>query len=301
MLDNVLISIIITTHNGIDSLSKCVESAMSQDYPNFEVIVVDDNGRGSENQIKTENLLEPYMCCANFKYIAHQTNINGSAARNTGIKNANGKYIAFLDDDDVLHTNSIRLRYEKLHSMPSVFGIVFASFQQYYGNEKDITCVYSFEGDILSDYLQQKIHSPSSVLMIRREVVDTVGLWDESFYRHQDWEFVTRVLACFQACSIKEITVDRILTWRNNAKDPVTFETQRLFFLNKMKPYILSLNQKDQNAVYYRHYVDIGKNYLKFKNVGAALKWAKLSKHPARALFEYARSAFVFMKRRARR
>ena len=55
-----------------------------------------------------------------------------------------------------------------------------------------------------------------------------------------------------------------------------------------MKPYILSLSQNDQNEVYYRHYVDIGKNYLKYKNVGAAFKWAKLSMHPTRALWEYA-------------
>lgn len=102
------ISIVISTYKGLNTIQKCVESAMSQDYSNFEVIVVDDNGLGTSNQKKTEAILNKYLDNENFKYIVHEENINGSAARNTGIRSSKGEYIAFLDDDDYLHPDSIR-------------------------------------------------------------------------------------------------------------------------------------------------------------------------------------------------
>ena len=278
-----LISIIITTYKGTDGLLECVSAAINQDFLNFEVIVVDDNGVGTEEQKKTQEIIAPFLNKKNFFYIAHETNRNGSAARNTGIANAKGSYIAFLDDDDILHCDSIRLRYEKLTQMSNDYGIVFASYKQYIGQKEDMKCIFDFEGDILSDYLKQKINSPSSVIMIRKEVVDNIGYWDETFRRHQDWEFITRVLSKYKACSIPKITVDRIITCRNNAKKPELFEEQRLHYLSKMKTYIDILNPVDRREVYYCHYIDIGKNYLKYHRVKKAIIWAFKSRKPVKA------------------
>lgn len=175
--------------------------------------------------------------------------------------------MAFLDDDDVLMPDSIRLRYEKLSSMPDEYGIVFSSFEQFINEKKDFECIYNFDGDILEDYLLEKIHSPSSVLMIKEKVIDEIGLWDEEFRRHQDWEFVTRVLVKYKACSISKMTVKRIVTWRNNAKDPELFEEQRMFFLKKMNPIIRQQDISIQKEIYYTHLMDIGKNYLNTKKL----------------------------------
>lgn len=290
-----LISIVISTYKGEDGIYDCVASAMAQDYPAFEVIVVDDNGVKTESQLNTYEKIKPFLLCSNFKYITHEKNINGSAARNTGIKNSGGSYIAFLDDDDILHPNSIRARYECLSSHDASYGIVFSSFSQFVDGKKDYDCIYTFDGDILFDYLSEKIHSPSSVLMVRKDVINTIGYWDESFRRHQDWEFVTRVTSKYQACSVSEITVDRIVTWRNNAKKPELFEEQRLFFLEKMKPIIQTLDKQQIKQVYFAHYVDIGKNYLKYKNVGKAFEAAVKSGSFIKALYLYAKSTFVYL------
>lgn len=296
-----LISIVITTYKGEDSIKDCVKSAFSQDYNNFEIIVVDDNGKDSLEQKNTESLLKEFNSSKNFKYIVHQKNINGSAARNTGIKNSHGKYIAFLDDDDILMNNSIRLRYEKLSHMSDDYGIVFSSFVQYIDHKKDFECVHTFDGDILEDYLMEKIHSPSSILMIRRSVIDNVGMWDEEFRRHQDWEYVTRVLRKYKACSIPNISVQRNVTWRNNAKNPELYEEQRMFFLEKMKPIIGQLEETTRKKIYYTHYIDIGKNYLKFKKVRRALKWAIKSGMPISAIFTYLRSLMKYISKITKR
>lgn len=292
-----LITIIISTYKGQDGIVECVQSALAQDYKEYEVIVVDDNGKGTDSQKATEQLLTQFKSNNRFKYVTHETNINGSAARNTGIRNARGTYLAFLDDDDILRSDSIRLRYEKLSSMPEEYGIVFSSFEQFIGGKKDYDCIYNFEGDILEDYLMEKIHSPSSVLMVKKMVIDDIGLWDEEFRRHQDWEFVTRVLSKYRACSIQELTVKRIVTWRNNAKNPELFEEQRLFFLRKMKPIIDQQDSRIQKNIYYTHFMDIGKNYLKYKKIRKAIACAFNSKKPLRAIVDYMRGCVRYLKK----
>lgn len=80
------ITIIISTYKGEEGIVECVQSALTQDYKNYEVIVVDDNGRGTKSQIATEQLLNKFQLNSKFRYVVHEKNINGSAARNTGIK-----------------------------------------------------------------------------------------------------------------------------------------------------------------------------------------------------------------------
>ena len=122
--------------------------------------------------------------------------------------------------------------------MPDEYGIVFSSFEQFINEKKTLSVYITLWGYFRRITLLEKIHSPSSVLMIKEKVIDEIGLWDEDFRRHQDWEFVTRVLVKYKACSISKMTVKRIVTWRNNAKDPELFEEQRMFFLKKMNPII---------------------------------------------------------------
>ena len=96
-----LVSVIIPTYKRSKSLNRAIDSVLSQTYPNIEIIVVDDNGKGSKYQLETEKSLEKYIKTDKIKYIIHDVNRNGSAARNTGFKHSRGEYINFLDDDDV--------------------------------------------------------------------------------------------------------------------------------------------------------------------------------------------------------
>lgn len=66
-----------------------------------EVVIVDDNGLGSANQIETEKVLTPYLK-KNIKYFALEKNLGAGPARNYGVENSEGQYIAFMDDDDEL-------------------------------------------------------------------------------------------------------------------------------------------------------------------------------------------------------
>lgn len=97
-----MISIIIPNYNSEKYISKCLDSILSQNYNDFEVIVVDD---GSTDQ--SAKIIQKY--CKKHKEITLicQDNLNAAIARNRGLKTANGDYALFLDSDDELEPNAL--------------------------------------------------------------------------------------------------------------------------------------------------------------------------------------------------
>ncbi len=97
------ISIIISCYNRADFIQKCVESALLQTYTNIEVIVINDastdNSLSILGQLTDERL----------KVISHTTNMGAGIARKTGIENATGDYIFFLDSDDYIDKSMIEI------------------------------------------------------------------------------------------------------------------------------------------------------------------------------------------------
>ena len=88
-----LVSVILPTYNRPQFLARALYCIMAQKYDDFEVVVVNDAG---------EDVSELVGAFPKTSYLAHETNRGLSAARNTGIKVARGKYITYMDDDDIL-------------------------------------------------------------------------------------------------------------------------------------------------------------------------------------------------------
>lgn len=104
---NELISVVIPTYKREKELDRALNSVFNQTYKNIEIIVVDDNGQNSEFQSKVQRIIEKYKEEKNIRYIINETNSGGALARNVGIINANGNYIAFLDDDDEYYSTKL--------------------------------------------------------------------------------------------------------------------------------------------------------------------------------------------------
>ncbi|MEZ6964119.1 glycosyltransferase family 2 protein [Aeromonas sp. S9(2024)] len=104
-------SVVIPLYNKQDFISKCIESVLSQSLSSFEIIVIDDGSKDdSENivkEIKDDRV----------KYF-HQTNGGVSAARNRGIEEASGEYIAFLDADDWYEEDFLNVVYSSILKHP---------------------------------------------------------------------------------------------------------------------------------------------------------------------------------------
>ena len=126
-----LVSVIIPTHGGGEHLNQTITSVFEQDYPNLEIIVVDDNGKGTPNQLKTNRVIEPFLKNEKFSYIVHEINSNGAVARNTGFKSSKGDYIAFLDDDDIYLPSKISSQVEVMEQRDDNWGMAFCSYIKY--------------------------------------------------------------------------------------------------------------------------------------------------------------------------
>lgn len=107
---NDLISIIVPVYNTGSYLERCVESIVAQDYSPLEIILVDDGSKDAETIALCDSLADKYENV----YTYHKPNGGSASARNYGIKLAKGKYIGFIDSDDVIERDMYSTLYRDL-------------------------------------------------------------------------------------------------------------------------------------------------------------------------------------------
>lgn len=111
MSESPKVSIIIPTHNDGPVVCQAIDSSLSQTYKNREIIVVDDGSTDNTAQRLQKKYQDRIM------YV-HQQNKGTGSARNTGIRNASGKYLQFLDADDLLSPEKITIQIRQLKNIP---------------------------------------------------------------------------------------------------------------------------------------------------------------------------------------
>ena len=291
-MENPLISVIITTYKGVDSIDRAIKSVLRQTYPSIEIIVVDDNGEGTSAQLATKAIVEKYP---QVKYIAHKINRNGSAARNTGIRAANGNIIELLDDDDEFLPEKTEKQYRRMLETKSP--ICYSSLRVVFQNGIERDCISDTEGFIFEDVITRRVEAPTSVLMFTSTVVQEIGGFDETFQRHQDWEFLDRLSEKNKIACVPSVCLLRHIVDRNFPVGSMQFEERRLFYLNKQKALIDKLSADKKSDLYYYHYSEIMRNCLKNKNFSRAFYWFVKAGHPVELVRE---SIIKYKKYRAR-
>ena len=275
-----LVSVIIPTYRGADKICRAVDSVLSQTYTDIEVIVVDDNGKGSDAQKLTEQAMLRYKDDSRVKYIAHPVNKNGSAARNTGIAASKGSLIAFLDDDDVFLPQKTAVQVELFNGLSDEYGLVYGSFVERISDSASREILADSTEDFLYKFLCNETIACSSTVMIRRPVLDKVKRWDESFFRHQDLEFFARIAYNYKVSCVQDICVEKFKLDRNMPKGK-KYEEYRMHYLEKM-----------------RGIIEIGKCYIKEKRLGEALKWAFKTTNPLKTICIFAKDGVVYVTRK---
>ena len=114
-----LVSIIIPVFNTESFLKRCLDSVISQSYKNIEIILVDDGSPDHCGEICDE-----YANSHSNVKVIHQMNGGLSAARNSGIEEAKGKFVQFVDPDDYLEPNVLKLLVEKMEKMAKMENLV---------------------------------------------------------------------------------------------------------------------------------------------------------------------------------
>lgn len=201
-MDDILLTIIISTYKRSNNLERAIKSVLNQ-KGSYELIVVDDNNSDSEYRKINEELIKKFSN-RNFLYLKHEVNKNGAAARNTGIRHAKGKYITFLDDDDEFSESRIA-EIEKILKDKSIDFLCSGYIVKKDGFiEKKVIPNLNYSNEKLQYKLlcQESFFGTGSNIICRTEIVNKIQGFDERFIRHQDMEFVIRVL---EECKSKEV------------------------------------------------------------------------------------------------
>jgi glycosyltransferase involved in cell wall biosynthesis len=169
-------------------LRNAVESVAEQTYDDIELLVVDDHSpTPAEETLSGCSFGDMRVTC-----IRHSENRGANEARNTGIRHANGEYVAFLDDDDDWDPTKIERQVETFRRAEDDVGVVYTGSEYVY-DDYERTVIFSVTGDVTTDILTGKSVGEFTTLMVEHDVIEEAGLPDTRFPSWQDREWQLRL------------------------------------------------------------------------------------------------------------
>jgi glycosyltransferase involved in cell wall biosynthesis len=200
-----LVSVVIPVFNGSEFLSQAIESALGQTYTPLELIVIDD---GSTDD--TANIAQSYGDRLAYH---HQENLGVAAALNRGIREAQGKYIAWLSHDDVFLPHKLERQVAYLGEHPE-FRAIYSDFYIIDAAGEIIKEIETpwYPRDIAIWKLFGSMYINGSSTLIERTCFDDVGLFNEQLRYSQDMDMWMRMELVFDIGRIPE----KLVKWRSH-------------------------------------------------------------------------------------
>ncbi|KUP05096.1 hypothetical protein Q73_13505 [Bacillus coahuilensis m2-6] len=241
---------------------------MKQTYQNIEIIIVDDNGESEFSK----DIVSALIRYPDIKYIAHKENKGACEARNTGIINSTGDYIAFLDDDDTWEDTKIEKQILKFTN-PNV-GLVYCGikyFFEYNGKELCKTAVKS--PNPIKDLLIHNFIGSTSCGIVKKSCAIEVGMFDNNLKSGQDLDFWCRIAEKYEIDCVEECLLNYTL-YRNETITS-NYNNRLLSNLYLKEKYFNRISQDRELLTVYN--LKIVKAYLKLKGYKKAIKHMSLS------------------------
>lgn len=195
-----LVSVIIPTHNRARFLAGAVKSVLGQSYKDFEIVVVDDCSNDD-----TTALMESFRG-SEIRYLRHDRQRGGAAARNTGIHHSRGEYVAFLDDDDEWYPEKLDRQMSTLLASPPDVGGVYTGYFIVDRSDGQIRGqrVPTERGDLYETLLAGNCIGSTSSMLLRRSCFDKVGIFDERLPSFQDYDLWLRIARKYRFDCIRQ-------------------------------------------------------------------------------------------------
>lgn len=272
------VSVIIPTYNRASLLPRALESVFNQTFRDFELIVVDDGSTDA-----TPDVLKRFN--GKIKYI-RQENQGTAAARNRGIQESQGEYIAFLDSDDYWVPEKLEEQVKVLDAHKNI-GIVYARMPII--NEKGErvgTKPAGVSGKNFKELIEYWGDLPNSTVMTRRECFDKAGLFDTSLETMQDIDMWLRIARFYELYEIEnkvlayyyrhdnQITRNRLKVYRGRVaifKKILNTSQERLpdAFLRRLsvEQYVLSRIYYSQGD-YFKAWANVKETFSRFPLMG---------------------------------
>ncbi len=179
------VSVIIPAYNQAHYLRDAVYSVLNGSYPDFEIAIINDGSTDDTQQV-AESIPDPRV-----RYI-YQENRGLAGARNTGIRNTTGKYIAYLDSDDLFTPEKLEILTTKLNSEPR---LGMAAGQNILIGDDGVELGEIFDTPLPEDGGQLLLGNPITVgsVLLHREWQEKAGFFDEKLRSYEDWDMWLRL------------------------------------------------------------------------------------------------------------
>ena len=198
------VSVVLPTYNRVRTLERAVHSVLSQSFTDLELIVVDDGSTDNTHELMTRLAKSD----SRVRYIKHPANLGQSGARNTGIANAAGKFIAFQDSDDEWLPDKLQRQVDEMRSLPPDVGMVYCLMRRVTPEGKEVFRARKFHQGDANIYRQGLMYAFRGIgiqsCLFRREVFDVCGRFDEQMNALEDMEMLIRVARKYRFSCLDE-------------------------------------------------------------------------------------------------
>ena len=263
------VSIVLPVYNRRHCIARAVDSIMEQTFPDYELIIVDDNSAdGTGEYIKS-------LPDRRIKFIPLSRNVGAGGARNIGIKEAAGEYIAFQDSDTVWMADKLEKLVMYLDSLEDSVAMVYSPYKRIY---QDYSIIYPSldvpleekSGHILKNLLEHPLVDTPTML-VRKDVLKELGGFDSHMKALEDYELSIRIAGKYQIGIIDEVLLLSYNESDSISNDSIRYIQNAFYLLKKhkelFKQYDMTmtyLNQLSQYALQYNQLDRYVENLQKF-------------------------------------
>ena len=226
-MQNIWLSIIIPCYNVQDFILKTLSSVLSQTYSCYEIIIVDDGSYDSTYEVVCSKLQNLPNC-----KIIKKDNGGVSSARNIGLQHAVGKYVYFLDGDDIIEQNFI----ESIKLNLQDEDIALVGYSKEIINNKKQLYVPSKSKKYINEYLSGKLYICMSSIILKKEfLVENFIVFDENTHYSEDREFIVKALYKAKQIKIIEEILFHYIYRAGSAMNTADYTERRSTSLNAME------------------------------------------------------------------
>lgn len=220
-----LVSVVIPTFNRAGLVEEAVQSALDQTFADLEVIVADD-GSTDDTIARLKKITDPRLRVIGIKHGG------ASAARNRGSRAACGKYIAFLDSDDLFEPEKVERGLEQFRANSNCVLVHSAWTQHDLDNNEEVVMRPVAKGDARHQLLMfSQIATPT--VMVKRSILQHVGGFDEDMFLAEDYDLWCRISAFGEVGLIEEPLTRVRLHNGNSSRDPKTIERNQIRIIKR--------------------------------------------------------------------
>lgn len=250
-----LISVVIPLYNKEDSIKETVNSVLNQSFLDFELLIVNDGS--TDNSIA---ILDEF----DDKRIQIVSIPNGgvSNARNIGVKEAKGEFIYFLDADDLMRQECLKIfsdlldKYENEHVFVTNYKV--SDGLNEYSKTRINSNIQLFRNS-LKAYWNKRIHPRTGSILIRKKCFDEIGFFDVRISIYEDLDFLIRLFKKYKTVYTNQVVFVHLLEYNSLSKKPIDFKKYLAFYIDLKNTFFYEKLLLSENLYH---------AYLKFKRNG---------------------------------